>query len=82
MILENWWPEYLSLLRDPAHILFELTLMAIFDVGVGIVAWPLVKRAVARHDAKKHSKECDHEEPPWGRNYRDSGNNQFDKEFG
>jgi hypothetical protein len=54
---QGWWQEYLSLLQDPAHILLELTMILFFDVIVGMLMWPLVKRAVHRHDIKHHEKE-------------------------
>lgn len=47
--------EYLSLLTDPAHIAFELTLTAIIDGLLLGIAWPLAKRAVRKHDIKHHS---------------------------
>lgn len=45
---------YTQLMTDPAHLAFEVTLTLIQDVGIGLIAWPLIKRAVRRHDAKKH----------------------------
>lgn len=50
---ETFW----DLLRSSAHWQFELFLMALFDVLIGMVAWPFVKRAISRHDQKKHSHE-------------------------
>lgn len=47
---ETFW----TLLHDSAHWEFEIFLMLIFDGLVGALAWPLIKRAVRRHDRKKH----------------------------
>lgn len=53
---------YTELMTDRAHLMFEITLTVIQDVGIGLIAWPLIKRAVRKHDNKKHSKK-DHCEP-------------------
>lgn len=48
------WSEYLHLLRDPAHILFELTMMVVVDgllIGVG---WRLGMKWVRKHDQTHH----------------------------
>lgn len=48
---------YTELMTDRAHLLFEITLTVIQDVGIGLIAWPLIKRTVRKHDAKKHAHE-------------------------
>jgi len=45
---------FVDLLKSGPHWAFELTLMAVFDGVIGLLAWPAIKRAVRRHDAKKH----------------------------
>lgn len=53
---ETYW----ELMRDPAHWLFEITLILIFDVIIGMVAWPFVKKWIKNHDEKKHAHQhCD-----------------------
>jgi hypothetical protein len=44
---ENFW----SLLQDPAHWEFELFLMFIFDVLLGAVLWPCLKRWRRHHSS-------------------------------
>lgn len=55
---------YIELLTDPAHIMFELTLMLIFDVLIGMLAWPMFRKWLAAHDLRHHGHTCedDHEE--------------------
>ena len=53
----SWWDEYLELLHDPAHLMLELTMILVFDVVIGAVLWPLIKRAVRRHDKEHHPEE-------------------------
>lgn len=48
------WTEYVGLLHDPAHILFELTLMVVIDGVLLGAAVPFVKRAVRKHDTQRH----------------------------
>jgi len=45
---------FLNLLSDKNHWAFEIVTTIVQDVGIGLVAWPLIKRAVRRHDAHKH----------------------------
>jgi hypothetical protein len=45
---ETFW----TLLRDRAHWEFELFLMLLFDVAIGAVAWPFVKRHWDHHVAR------------------------------
>lgn len=93
---ESWFQEYLELLTDPAHLLLELTLIIIVDVLIGMLAWPFIKKAIARHDEKKHGHEhCDEVHPATvtipvavlnGVEYvrvsdLQTGNNSFDKDF-
>lgn len=48
---------YMELMTDRAHLLFEITLTVIQDVIIGMVLWPLAKRAVRRHDRDVHGGE-------------------------
>lgn len=48
------WQDYLHTTFDLAHIGAELTFTVVFDGLVGALLWPLVKRAVKRHDRKEH----------------------------
>lgn len=57
---------YMDLMTDPAHWAFEATLLLIFDVIIGMVAWPLVKRAILNHDKRAHPT-CEHSEDNYDR---------------
>lgn len=60
MIAETYW----ELMRDPAHWLFEITLIVIFDLLIGALLWPFIKRWIAEHDRKKHAHEhCEDAHP-------------------
>lgn len=52
MLAESFW----TLLRDPAHWQFELFLMLVFDVVLGALVWPVIKRHIHRDvdDAEEH----------------------------
>lgn len=39
---------------DPAHLTAELVFTLLFDGLVGAILWPLIKRAVRRHDERSH----------------------------
>lgn len=52
--LQGEWAEYKHLVTDPAHLGLELTLIIIIDVLIGMLAWPLIKKAVRRHDTRVH----------------------------
>ena len=39
----------LNLLRDPAHWEFEIFLILIFDVFVGLLLWPSIKKFLLHH---------------------------------
>lgn len=43
--METFW----QLLKDPAHWGFELFLIFIFDVVVGLIVWPFVQKAIIHH---------------------------------
>lgn len=46
--------EFMHLLSDPAHMAFEVVSTLLIE-GVGAtLAWPLIKRAVRRHDRREH----------------------------
>lgn len=47
---EDFW----FLLHNTAHWEFEIFLMIIFDVVIGMIAWPFIKHLVREHDKKKH----------------------------
>lgn len=51
---------YLQLMSDPNHLMFEITLTVIQDIGIGLIAWPFIKRSIAKHDERKHRNICDH----------------------
>jgi hypothetical protein len=53
---ETFW----TLLHDSSHWEFEFFLMVLFDGVLAGLCWPLLKRAVRAHDARRH-KPCDHE---------------------
>lgn len=42
---ETFW----DLLKDPAHWWFELFLIFLFDVVVGLIIWPFVQKALVHH---------------------------------
>ena len=42
---ETFW----TLLGDPAHWQFELFLIVLFDIVVGLLLWPWVRKAVLHH---------------------------------
>lgn len=50
--MSEFWQEYTHLLTDPAHIAFELTLMAIID---GMILKLLVPHWIKRHDREVHN---------------------------
>jgi hypothetical protein len=58
---ETFW----TLLRDPAHWMFELFLMLLFDGVIGLLAWPFIKKHwhhhVARDHQEGHHEDCNHE---------------------
>jgi hypothetical protein len=41
--------NFIDLLKDPAHWEFEIFLMIIFDVVIGLFIWPFVRRALVHH---------------------------------
>jgi len=40
---------FFSLLKDPAHWEFEILLIIIFDVIIGLVIWPFIQKALVHH---------------------------------
>lgn len=50
--VSKWLPEYLQLVRDPAHIALELTLMAIFDGIVFGLIWRALRNYISSHHTK------------------------------
>jgi hypothetical protein len=42
---ETFW----TLLKDPAHWIFEIFLMFLFDFVVGILIWPRLQKALTHH---------------------------------
>ena len=52
--MHHFWHEYLHLITDPAHLALEFTMVIMVDVILLGMAWPLVKRAIRRHDKKFH----------------------------
>lgn len=49
---ETFW----TLFFDLAHWEFELFLIALFDVALGMVIWPFLKRYWSKHH--KHNEDC------------------------
>ncbi len=43
--METFW----DLLKDPAHWWFELFLIFLFDVVVGLIIWPFIQKALVHH---------------------------------
>lgn len=48
----EWLPEYFQLVRDPAHIALELTLMAVFDGIIFGLIWRALRSYVRSHHTK------------------------------
>jgi hydrogenase-4 membrane subunit HyfE len=40
---------FFDLLKDPAHWEFEIFLMVVFDVVIGLVIWPSVRKILTHH---------------------------------
>ena len=40
---------FFDLLKDPAHWEFEIFLMIVFDVVIGLVIWPFIQKALTHH---------------------------------
>ena len=40
---------FFDLLKDPAHWYFELLLIVIFDVIIGLLIWPFIQKALIHH---------------------------------
>ena len=51
---EGVWQSYLDLVTDPAHLMLEATLIILIDVILVGLCWPLIKRAIKRHDREVH----------------------------
>lgn len=51
------WAEYVELVTDPAHLMLEATLVLVIDVLLGALLWPVIRRAVRRHDREVHGHE-------------------------
>lgn len=45
---ETYW----ELIRDPAHWLLELTIMALFDGVIGALLWPWLRKHYGHHIAR------------------------------
>ena len=59
---ESWFSEYLHLLHDPAHILFELTLMMVVDVLIIAVGYKIMwKKVIAPKLRREIHAEIDRE---------------------
>ncbi len=42
---ETFW----DLLKDPSHWYFELFLIVLFDVIIGLLIWPFIQKALTHH---------------------------------
>lgn len=40
---------FFDLLKDPAHWEFEIFLIFIFDVIIGLIIWPFIQKAFTHH---------------------------------
>ena len=40
---------FLTLLKDPAHWEFEIFLIIVFDVFLGILIWPRIRKFLSHH---------------------------------
>jgi hypothetical protein len=54
------WHQYVDLLGSAPHWLLEITIMLVFDVLIGLLLWPAVKRWIARHDDEHHHGHTSH----------------------
>lgn len=50
----SWYQQYVELLRNPAHWLFELTLMVVVDLLLLAIVWPRIQSWIKRHDKEVH----------------------------
>ena len=41
--------SFFDLLKDPAHWEFEIFLIIVFDVIVGVIIWPFLQKALSHH---------------------------------
>ena len=41
--------SFFDLVKDPAHWEFELLLIVIFDVVIGLLIWPFIQKALVHH---------------------------------
>lgn len=58
----GWWDEYVHLLQDPAHILFEITLSVVFDFVIIYLGYQLfIKRVVIPRIRRELHREIDAE---------------------
>jgi hypothetical protein len=58
----SWFSEYIAMLHDPAHILFEITLTIIFDFLIVYVGYKVVvKRFILPRLRKEIHAEIDRE---------------------
>jgi hypothetical protein len=58
----GWFAEYIAMLHDPAHILFEVTISIIFDFMIVYVGYQiLVKRFIIPRLRKEIHAEIDRE---------------------
>ena len=44
---ETFW----ALLKDPAHWEFELFLIVLFDIVIGVLIWPWIKKFLTHHQS-------------------------------
>ena len=53
---------YLELLKDPNHLMYEITINIVENVLIGALAWPFIKKWIKRHDIKHHKHNCEEED--------------------
>ena len=49
VVLNNLMESFFDLVRDPAHWEFEILLIVIFDVIIGLIIWPFIQKALVHH---------------------------------
>jgi hypothetical protein len=53
---------YLELLKDPNHLLYEITLIILIDGLILGLAYPFIKNKIKQHDKVHHDHICEEED--------------------